>query len=100
MEYGSNARSSADSMPYHVIAAPSVIVDPMVVGVYIRQDVMVECRLTSDPDDTSGFQWFKDGQLVTADNEGLSHHLPQRVNKLKTKCVVLTRIHTPAAYSI
>jgi len=76
VKYGADRSSYVDSMEYHVIAPPSVAVDPMVVGVYIRDTVGVQCRLTSDLYEMARFNWSKDGQQITP-NDGSLPHLPQ-----------------------
>ena len=88
MEYGADKKSYVDSMSYHVIALPSVVVDPMVVGVYIRDPLTIECRLTnagltSDHDEAVRFIWSKDGRNLTSENKGSYSHVPQHLGLRK-----------------
>jgi len=72
VEYGNNDYSYVDSMAYHVIALPSVSVDPMVASIFIGQTLTIKCRLTSESYNTSFVYWLKDGRNLT-ENDGLSH---------------------------
>jgi len=81
VQYGADDESSVDSMPYHVTAPPSISVDPVVVGVYIRDTVSVQCRLqNSDLHQTTDFHWSKNERQLMLDNEGSFSQLLQHLS--------------------